>query len=280
MSEHLEHRAELLKLARLLNLDVEELPDLDAVPAAELRAFREAATDRLFDATAGTLGGISKSSRLVPAAVSATIARKAFGPLLCARTAAAVDPPRAVDIAKRLPKDFLADVSVELDPRRVADILAEVPDDLSVPVAEELGRRGEFVTMGRFLAFVSDAGIEGAMNSLSDEALLQTAFVLEHKDKLGHAVSLLDPARMPGILRCAAEQDLWPEALDLISHLDDAERLPVARALASLDEEHLTSLVAALDEVDLWDTATDVLGMMEDGPARKRLVAASGGRVS
>ena len=100
--------------------------------------------------------------------------------------------------------------------------------------------------MGRFLAFVPDRTIVGAMGELSDEAMLRTAFVLEHKDRLDHAVGLLPPDRLPGVLGRAAELGLWPEALDLIDHLSDERRGPIADVVAEQSVEVITGLVEAV----------------------------------
>lgn len=262
MSARLETAAEVLKLARLLGVPPEELDYLEAVPASELRVLREGVIDRMFSAGARSLQRIGAAARLLPSPLVASIAQRAFGPLLCARAAGAVDPGKAVDVATRLPADFLADVTVELDPRRVADIIANVPEELVVPVAAELGRRDEAVTMGRFLAFVPDHAIAAAMAALSDEVMLRTAFVLEHKDRLDHAVGLLPPDRLPGILRCASELDLWPEALDLLDHLSDERRGPIADTVAELEAPVLERLVRAVSEGGLWENLLPVVGTM------------------
>ena len=229
MSETLEVRAELLKLSRLLGVGEGELDYLEGIPSAELRQFRESATERLFDDGAKMLGRVGAAAKLVPAGLTATIAQKAFGPLLCARSAGMVDAGKAVDVARRLPADFLADVVIDLDPRRVVDIIAQVPAELVTPVARELGSRGEHVTMGRFLAFVPDHLIGAAMGALTDEAMLHTAFVLEHKDRLDHAVGLLPPERLPGVLQSAAGLGLWPEVLDLLDQSDRGAARPDRR---------------------------------------------------
>ncbi|MGA8258122.1 MAG: hypothetical protein WB767_16255 [Nocardioides sp.] len=273
MSERLQNRAEVLKLARLLGVDVADLPALDDVPAASLAEFRNAATDRLFDESARTLGRVGAASKLVPSPIVATIAEKAFGPLLCARAAGAVDPSKAVDVARRLSPIFLADVAIELDPRRVAAIIAAVPDTLVVPVAEELGRREEHVTMGRFLAFVSDDAIVAAMGVLSDEAMLRTAFVLEHKDKLDHAVGLLPADRVPGVLERASELGLWAEALDLLDHLSEERRGPIADTLAGLSQSVVGELVTAVSQAHLWDSLLPIVRLMSPD-ACARLAAA------
>ncbi|HVS29696.1 MAG TPA: hypothetical protein VHE14_09095 [Solirubrobacteraceae bacterium] len=270
MSERLEARAEVVKLARLLSVDETELEFLDGLPSAELRAFREQATNRLFDAGAQMLGRVGSAARLLPSALIATIAQRSFGPLLCARAAGTVDTAKSLDVAKRLPAPFLADVTVFLDPRRVAAIIAEVPAALVVPVARELGARGEHVTMGRFLAYVPDHAIVAAIGALEDETMLRTAFVLEHKDRLDHAVGLLPPDRMPGILRCAADAGLWPEALDLLDHLSEERRGPIADLVADQDEEIIAGLVRAVSEQGIWDGLLPVVRTMS-GESRTRL---------
>lgn len=264
MSETLEVRAELLKLSRLLGLGEGELDYLEGIPSAELRLLRESATERLFDDGAKMLGRVGAAAKLVPAGITATIAQKAFGPLLCARSAGMVDPGKAVDVAKRLPADFLADVVIDLDPRRVVDIIARVPAELVEPVARELGQRGEHVTMGRFLAFVPDHLIATAMGALDDEAMLRTAFVLEHKDRLDHAVGLLPPERLPGILKSAAGLGLWPEVLDLLDQLTEERLGPIADLVATQDAALVADLVQSVSEQGIWDSLLPVVRQMSD----------------
>lgn len=272
MSLRLETAAEILKLERLLGLAPGELGFLADVDPAELRTLRERATDSLFDQGAQSLNRLASAAKLLPSGLVANVAERSFGPLLCARAAAAVDPDKAIDVAKRLSSGFLADATIELDPRRVARIIAGVPTSLVEPVARELGKRGEYVTMGRFLAFVPDHAIAAAMGALSDEAMLRTAFVLEHKEALDHAVGLLPPDRLPGVLRVASELDLWAEALDLIDHLSQERRGPIAEVMASMEDHVIARLVDAASTADLWDALLPVVGVMSD-EARLRLAA-------
>lgn len=272
MSARLETSAEVLKLARLLGVDREEIGFLDDVAAEELRALRESVTESLFAQSAQSLARVAAAAKLLPSSLVASIAQRSFGPLLCARAASAVDPAKAIDVARRLSADFLADATTELDPRRVARIIAGVPESIVVPVAAELGRRREYVTMGRFLAFVPDDAIAAAMTALDDEALLRTAFVLEHKERLDHALGLLPPERLPGVLVAAHEMALWPEALDLLDHLSDARRGPVADAVAEQSEAVIEGLVAAVSAAGIWESLLPVVGMMSDSH-RVRLAA-------
>lgn len=274
MSARLETSAEVLKLARLLDVDPASLGYLEVVPADELRQLREGVTDVLFSTGAKALRQVGSAAKLLPSPLVASIAQRAFGPLLCARAAAAVDPGKAIDVAKRLPADFLADVTVALDPRRVAEIISNVPESLVVPVASELGRREEHVTMGRFLAYVPDVAVTAAMTALSDEALLRTAFVLEHKDRLDHALGLLPTERLAGIFRNASTLDLWSEALDLLDHLSDERRGPIADELAAQDPDVVGGLVGTVSEVGLWSTLLPLVRLMSE-ESRLRLAGMS-----
>ena len=125
-------RAEILKLARVLDVEAERLEYLARVDADDLRAFREQVTDALFDAHVSVLQRMALAARLLPAPVLAKIAEKVFGPLLCARIAGLVDVGRGVDVAKRLQPRFLAEVAADLDPRRASAIISRIPDRKSV----------------------------------------------------------------------------------------------------------------------------------------------------
>lgn len=271
MSERLDVRAEVLKIARLLGVEEADVAYLADVSSADLRDFRAKATDRLFEGAPGLVRAAA-AGRLIPSRLAATIAQRAFGPMLCARAAGGADPAKAVDVAAHLPANFLADVAIHLDPRRVAEVIAGVPTELVVPVGRELERRGEFVTMGRFLAFVPDQSIAAAIGALTDETMLRTAFVLEHKDRLDHAIGLLPPERLPGIIRTASELDLWSEALDLLHHVSDERKGPIADLLSELPVEVVAELVAAVTVDDLWSTLLPVVRVMQ--PDARLAVAA------
>lgn len=272
MSEQLEARGEVIKLARLLSVEESDLAFVAGLPAGDIRKFREQSTDRLYDAGARALSRVGAAAAIMPSGLVASIAQRSFGPLLCARAAGTVDAAKAIDVARRLPPDFLADVTIALDPRRVAEIIASVPAELAVPVAAELGRREEHVTMGRFLAFVADDTTAAAMEVIDDEAMLRTAFVLEHKERLDHAIGLLPPERLPGILVNASRLGLWAEALDLLGHLSDARRGLVGDVMAEQDAPIIADLVRAVSDAGIWDSLLPVVRTMSQ-PSRVRLAA-------
>jgi hypothetical protein len=268
-ADMLQARAEVLKLARLLGRDPSSLEYLERLAPEDLRALRDAVTEALYDAHGGSLGRLAAASRLLPAALTATIGQHAFGPLLSARLAGMLETDKAVDVAGRLPPGFLADVAVELDPRRAEDLIANIEPTLIGQVTAELVARREYVTMGRFVGHLGDEAIAAALGTMDDEALLRVGFVLEDKEHLSRLLGRLSRDRAEGIIAAAARDRLWLEALDLLNHLSESQRADMVTATLALDE---ASLEAILDTIIEHDLSEEVVLIAEhDGTIHERL---------
>ncbi|WP_439377014.1 hypothetical protein [Amycolatopsis lexingtonensis] len=230
-------RAEILKLARVLDVGHERLEYLARVDADDLKAFREQVTDTLFDANIAVLQRMALAARLLPGAVLAKIAEKVFGPLLCARIAGLVEVSRGVDVAKRLHPRFLAEVAAELDPRRASAIISRIPLDTVLAVAAELARREDWITLGRFVGHLPDPTVRRALEQIDDPGLLRIAFVLDDKNRIDHVVGLLPAHRLGRLITAAGtDEDLWDPALDLLTHLSAERRSTLAPMLGGLPD--------------------------------------------
>ncbi len=262
MSGKLLARAETTKLARLLDIsDPGALEFLTELPPEAIRAFRERATDLLFDADGVKLKRVAAAAKLVPTPIAAKAAERAFGPGLCAAVAAQVEPARAVDIAKALPPQFLAEATIQLDPRRTAQIIPRVPTPMVVAVARELLSRGEHVTLGRFVGVVSEEMMRAAAEVMDDTDLLRTGYLLEDKSSMDNLLEIVVD-RLPGVVRAAHEQTMWAEGIDLLDTVNPANRARIGDLSAQLGDEVLDSLVHAVHELDAWATLLPVTAAM------------------
>ncbi|WP_067693486.1 hypothetical protein [Nocardia jejuensis] len=262
MSEHLVAVAEITKLARLLDIsDPTELDFLVDLPPGAIREFRERATDLLFDRDTKRLRGVAQASKLIPTTISAKVAERAFGPVLCAAVASAVDPARAVDIAKALPSGFLAECAVQLDPRRTADIIAAVPPRMVTEVARELLRRGDHITMGRFVHVVPEPALRAAAPVMSDRDLLRIGFLLEDKSAIDDVLHIVAD-RVAGVIRAAHEQSMWSEGIDLLDSIAPHNRAWIGDITAGLGGEVLDALIGAVHELEAWSTLLPITSAM------------------
>ncbi|MGE4425874.1 MAG: hypothetical protein AB7G37_05400 [Solirubrobacteraceae bacterium] len=263
MSVTLERRAEVLKLARLLGVDPTTLGYLEVTDPADLRRLREQATDAIFDGDRERLRKVAFAAKAVPAPIAGRLAQVALGPVLCARVAGLLEPRKAVEIARRTPEAFLADISMELDPRRAAPVIAAIPVDTIARVARVLIGREAWVEMGRFVLFLDDERLRAAIDVFDDVSMLHVAFVMEGKDRLDHFIGLLRPERLDGLLRTADREALWPEALDLLDHAGPELLRDLGDRAASLGV--LEGLVGAVLDQELLDALLPVVpGLSEE----------------
>lgn len=230
-------QAEILMLARLLRCRPERLSYLERVPAGELRALREQVTNLMFGAHNETLERLAAASRLLPVALTALIAERAFGPVLAARMAGVLEPARAVAIAARLPAEFLAETACEIDPRRASAVIGGIPVERIVEVARILATRGDYVTMGQAVSQLSREALAEALGVLDDEQLLRVAFVIDDKQRLPELAELLGHERLIGMIDIAERSGLEEEAIDLLSRLDQDHRGQILDALRQRDEK-------------------------------------------
>jgi hypothetical protein len=251
-AERTQAHAEVLKLARMLQRQPDQLAYLEQLPLQTLRELRERITEVLWTAHDGALNRLAAASKLLPSGISATISERAFGPLLSARLAGLLDPERAVDVATKLSSPFLADVAIELDPRRASEVISRIPPHQISEITRELVAREEYVTMGRFVGHLRDEALLAALAAMDDRSLLQTGFVLEEKERLRELVRLLPQPRVAAIIQAAADGGLWIEALDLMGHLSERQRSELAAVVLELDHASLKTIVAVVIEHDLW----------------------------
>ena len=106
--------------------------------------------------------------------------------------------------------------------------------------------------MGRFVGHLSPDAITAAVAEMDNGSLLRVAFVLESKDSLEELVALLPPKRLDGIIEVATSAGLWPEVLDLLSHLTEPSRERFAQMPSIRAEGVLEAIVQVAVEQGLW----------------------------
>lgn len=254
MTASIEHgeRPEVQRLARLLRVEPAELTSLTDVGDDELREFRLQVTDTLFDANVDALRRLAVASKLLPTAVLVKIAELVFTPLLSARLAGELSPDRAIEISKKLPLDVLTKVSVDLDPRRTKPVIAGTPPETVAAISVNLGEREDWLTMGRFVGYLTDEALLATIAKLTDHQILQIAYVTEDLDVTPKILELLGQERLSSIFAAAAEENAWPKLSGSARHVQE-EQFPLVTA-ALEKAEALDSLATAAAEHGLWNS--------------------------
>jgi hypothetical protein len=269
MATQLNGDVEILKLARLVGAEPQELGYLRHADPQDIRDLREQVTVVMFDADRQMLQRVAAAARLIPTKLAAVVGERAFGSLLCARLTGLLEPSRAVDVAAKLPIAFLTDLATQLDPRRASRVVAEIPPEQIAEITKLLARREEYVVMGGFVGHLSEAALRAAIAVVGDEALLRTAYVIESKGSIGALVATLPDERLEAIIATAAEADLWIEALDVLGHVSESQRGQLGDIAAGQPDAVLDGMVRTATRELLWDDVLPVTrAMSPDSRAR------------
>lgn len=284
---HIDTRAEITKLSRLLGTKAEQLSYLEVVSPAALIQFRNGLTERFFAGNRKMFQRVAASSRLLPTALNATISQKVFGPMLSARIAGELPFKSAIDMASKLPTPFLADVTLEIDPSRAKDIIRNMPINRIVEVALELLRRKEFILMARFVDYMTDEANRACINAFKEESvLLELGKYMESKGRIKDVMRMLPPDRMKKLVKAAsASPQMMDDTLLLLQYLDAPLKKQIVTLikensatqpegmLAKLAPENLAALLEAFASVPgMADDANQILASLT-ASARKQVQA-------
>lgn len=270
-------RAEVLKLARLLGASEKDFAFLAEYDALAIRALREQMTAQLYDDGKALLQKVAAATKLTPTSISAVIAEKALGPLLCARVASLVGAEKAIDISKRLSASFLAETCLHLDPRRTADIIRGTPVEQVVAVSKILQAKKEFVTMARFVDALSPEAIKAVINATPDEEpLLRTAVFAENPALHNELVSYLPKSRLKSLIaKATVDAELWSAALSLMSHLNPQWMGELGELTAELDEATLAKIMDYSTAQNLWAVQLPVIAATPVAAQQRMLASAA-----
>lgn len=249
----LDRQAELTKLSRVLAVEPEALAFLDAASVDALREFRQAATHTLFDDGRETFRRIAKLSRLLPIPLLVRFTTSLVGPELAGRVASEMDPERAARMSTELPLGFLGEVCLHLDPERSREVIRGIEAACVRDVGLELLRRQEYICMARFVDILEESVLAEMMAAIVDETeLLRIGFFVEDKGQLDMLIGLLDDQRLERLIHAAHRSGLWPEAIALMSHVQDGTCARLGDMTARQPPALLHSLVFAVHEAGLW----------------------------
>lgn len=238
----LQRDAELMRLARAFGVDQSELALLDGADETALRQLRLSVTDRLFAISANGMTAPAALASKVPAALSATLAEKALGPVLSARMVPHVDTKAIPGIAQRLSAEFLADSAVHLDLRHAAPLISAIPQDKLEQAGAVLAEREEFVVLAAFVGYLDVSVLRGLLSVFDAETLLQAAFLVEQPDRIDALLSHLDDDRLDALLQAARTSDLWVEALSMFTELGVRQQTRFVSAFHRLGPEALAEV--------------------------------------
>lgn len=268
----LSRRADITRFCHVLGAPEAELPFLVELSTRELQNLRLAVDELHAHRDQHRLRWLLVLARRLPAWLVAWLSQLLFGPLLIAQLAGRLPARQAVGIAARMRTDYLADVCPGLDPRTARDIIHRLSEARIIAVGQELMRRGDYMTAGRFVDYLSDTALAGVLNGLDDdEPLLRTAYFVENKSRLDHVVRLLPDERLRNAILLVLDpaRDVMLPVMSLIVHVSYALQRELGDMAASQDERVLERVIAVAQDEGLWPDVLPVIGNLSEASQRK-----------
>ncbi len=222
-------RAQLVMLARTLNVPVERVQHFERLGAENVKALREGLANVIFDDHADTFKRLSALVPLAPLSIFLPIVQKLVPALVAGRAAGAVavaHPNKAVPALALLSPSYAADASPYMDPRAIEKIAHLAPPGPTVEIANEILRRKDYATAGLFVDFATPELIRAVEQGIEDdEGLLRAgAYVLSPRT-LSNVLRVIiesSPARVSRLIATAVAgpTDLRLATLSVLSRID------------------------------------------------------------
>lgn len=262
---HIETRAELLKLSRLLETEENDLAFLDGQDLDALATFRGAVSGFFYEQHQDSYQRLAGISKLVPTGASAKLATTVLGSVLAAGIASELPAERAIKLADKLPEEFLAKLCIHLEPKYSRDLLAAMPDKIVASVAKTLLAMGEHITLARFVAVIQPSALKAVTSTIDDgEAMVKIALYLEDKSKLDTVLDLLSEDQQRATLKAATDHELWPAVLSLNEHLNTKLRGQMGNLVAEQGEAVLSRIIEVASEQRLWTNLLQAVNAMDN----------------
>lgn len=265
----LELLAEREKLARVLDVDAEELHVLDPIGIDGMRQLRGAVESHLHARGSRRFASLAKAAKMIPVAITGKIAEKSLGPRLAAKVTGLLAPELAVKLATHLAPDFLAEICCFLDPGRAGDVLRAMPEMVVCKVTAELLRAEDYITMARVVEALRDEQVAAVAGTLNAKALLWIGFYVESGLRLGQLMAMLEDDAVLAAMRAASEHNWWPQSLAIMVRADENNAARMTHLLAFAAPELSQSLLSATSENALWQPLSIVLGRSDASDLRR-----------
>ena len=230
---------QLARIARLLDVDVDEVQGLDDVPVDDLRLLHDQISHAMYADGHARFAGVAALSKSIPGPVAGRLAERFLPPVLAARVSELLDPARARDLVGRVRIGYLADIAVALDPVRSRPVVQVLPADRIAEVAAEMFARREYAVMAEFVSTVTREALVAALDVATPHDLLAVVPLLEWNDNLDHVIAHLSDDR---VLRIVDELD----AAELASLAVALDPVAVGPILIALPPQQMGEVAAVL----------------------------------
>lgn len=168
-------RRQLVRIARLLDVEERHLRALAGLPLDDLRLLHDRIFDQVCDRGSERYRRLAGLSGTLPVAATAKLAHRFMPPVVGARATEAIDPDYGVQMVARLPLDYVVDVALLLEPGRASELLRALPAERIAEIAAVLFERDELVVLAELASVLTDEALQAAIEATEPADLARLA---------------------------------------------------------------------------------------------------------
>lgn len=259
-------QAEIIKLARILNVSEQELAFMQQTAPESLRQFRFAILDRLQNQQKLRFKHLAGWVNWLPLGISVFMVKHFLQPYIVAQIAVYLSTERSYRIVKHLPPKTVAAISVHLDPRLARELLGYLTTHQITDITKVLLAQRDFVTMGRFVSMLSDSVLQDVAQIVESESdLLEIAFYIESREQIDHLVHVLPKQRIEQALLIIGDPEqrlIWPKVLALMSYISYGLKQELGDLAVQQGEVVINAIIQATQEDQLWEDMLPVVACL------------------
>lgn len=259
-------QAELLKLAQVLNIPVEQLHFVEALQPETLRTLRFAILEQIQKQQKPIFRRIAAWISWLPARFNRFVISYWLDPYLVAKIGEHLAVDQLHRIAKKLSPSVLASISVYLDPRIARELLDLFETKKIVDITHELLNRRDFITMGRFVGYLSDTTVQQVAEIVKKESdLLEIAFFIESHERIDHLVHVLPRERIERALFLICDftqRPVWPKLLALMSNIGYGLKQELGDLAVKQGDSVINAIIQATQEDQIWEDMLPVVACL------------------
>lgn len=268
LAQHAEH----IKLCHLLGVSPDDYAFLRRLPVDELKVLRGAVFELHDRQRPFYRRLVATVARRLPPWLAAILCGWLLGPRLVAQVATDLPARQVARIVQRLPTAYIAASCPYLDPRYAHDLIRLLPQTLIVDIALEMLNRRDYLTLGRFVDYISDEAIAAVLDVIrDDEHILHIGLFVESPARLDHIVRLMPRERLirAMLLVLDPQRDVLTEVMSIIVHVSYGLQRELGDLAAEQDEEVLAKVIHEAQAQDFWADILPVLANVSEGSLRK-----------
>jgi hypothetical protein len=243
LEQHIPHKAEVQKIAHVLDVPTEEVIFLSSHSEKQLEFLFHAISMSIQKDQSQVWEPLAKVVKFIPNFLNAKISEEVLGPHITANITYHVGVKDAISISNFFSNKFFADVMEHVLPEKIEHILKEAPIEKMRIVLQELLKRKNYYQLSSLMDYVPiDRAAKLTLEVEDYEILSTVAYLSSKKDRHWKILATYTDDRIKGFLQISLEQDRAEMIQEIYNSADSNFKSRLKNLMSGFSENLLSQV--------------------------------------